>query len=469
MEDVCTELAKYLDTRGTMILAQVCKESNKSMYKDWNNRTLGSFTLRTQQYLFCKMTEEAFKTQQKCIISASLGWGKTYCSVYFFMNFFKGNVLIIVPPATCKVWIEALTKINLITPDPSNSPVLVFHNDRERHRKYYPKDCDNMFRDHRIVLTTDLNSNKFRGKPDLIIQDEYHKTDKKGKDYTFQPNFGGCKLLGLTGENIEASNNTKVLMLRDETFKEKIPEIRFHYYNIDNGRDDSYAKYGVHIEDLNDYEEEYREKFFECLKSKNKAVICTDRGKIGDAVRSWVEQLSEYKVFELKSSTQIINMFMKYVGKAILFIGSNNNEGINIFAEHIIFVKPDLINVNRIVQSIGRLVRPGNQHKIVTVNYIVGGKMGSLKALYASAYTHTNWHFNYLDTPSTDLLMSARSIMGLLGYFGDDYLKFPLVDASVVFDHIRTRERYQKVLEWWKVNHTSKSVLTEDYVDALYA
>lgn len=469
MEDVYTELAKYMDTRGTMILAQVCKESNKSMYKDWNNRTLGPFTLRTQQYLFCKMTEEAFRTKQKCILSASLGFGKTLTSVYFFINFFKGNILIIVPPVTMKVWIEALSKLNLITPNPTQSTVLVFHNDREKHRKYYPKDCDNMFRDHRIVLTTDLNSGKFRGKPDLIVQDEYHKTDKKGKSYTSQVNFYDSKLLGLTGENIQGDLHTKVLMLRDETFKDKIPDVRFHYYNVDNGRDDSYAKYGVHINNLYDFEEEYREKFFECLKTKNKAVICTDRGKIGDAVRSWVELVPEYKIFELKSSTQTINMFMRYDEKAILFIGSNNNEGLNIFAEHIIFVEPDILAVTRIRQSIGRLVRPGNKHKIVTVNYIINGKIAALKALYASSFTHPNYHLGYEDTPPISLLLGARSIMGLLGYFGDDYLKFPLVDACVVFDHIRTRERYQQVLTWWKVNHTSKSVLTEEYIDALYA
>lgn len=450
----------YCNIDSAMNLSLTSKYLNETIFYEWKRKHIKPFTLTVPQYIFSLKVHKAFRTDRICVVSAPMGWGKTLMAIYYIITInTTSNVLIVVPPTVLKVWMEELIKTGLISPKPKDSKVLVMHSTRPAHQKYHSADTMNHFIEHRIILTTNKIAHKVYGNVDLIVIDEYHKT----KHYS----TANAKILGLTAELVESDNNTRVLAMRDITFSEKIPDVQYNYYYVDNERDANYCKYGIHIEDVTDFEEDYKYQFYQCISAKNKVVISVDHGEIGKLVREWVtEMFPMYKVYELLSSTKTIDAFTTINTNAILFIGANNNEGLNILAEHILMVKPDIMLVKRIKQTLGRLRRPNNPHRTITCNFLVGGKIAVLKSYYAACYANTNWTLSYEDTPDERFLLKCLSMAGLLGY--KSIIDFPMVDGCVLFDAIHTTERCEEILEWWTRNKTEDSALNEDMIRGMY-
>src|SRR5436853_1653752 len=232
MADAIRLLANYCSVDTARILALTCQYFHQSLYAEWRSKQLKPFTLTTHQYLFCLKIHEIFQYKRKCIVSAAMGWGKTVMAIYYIMYIWKDcNVLISVPPPVLKVWIEELTRTGLISPKPADSIVLVAHSTRPMHQKYHAKDDPDWFTDHRIILTTNKIMHKIHGHVDLVVLDEYHKL--KSFD---NPEV---KILGLTAENLESTPSSRVLAIRDITFSDRIPDVSYHYYMVDNDRDAS--------------------------------------------------------------------------------------------------------------------------------------------------------------------------------------------------------------------------------------
>lgn len=452
----------------TISLSHTCKQLHSLYMRDWSTKKIGikgqELTLKLEQYIFCAKAHEAFKHMDICILSCMMGFGKTICSIYYMMKFHKfGNVLITVPPNCLKTWIAELTRVGLLKAKPMESEVLVYHSIRPNHQKLVSEET-NMFLYNRIILTSDNNTAKIKGDISLMIRDEYHKPTKMGlRDFTSDTPY---KILGLTGNDIVPCFDYRILKLKDVDFGEKIPQVDFRYYNVDNGKDDKYCKYKFHIEDVYSYADEYEREVTNCITSKDKVVIFVDRGDIGTLVREWVSKLYEYKVFELKSSNNTLKTFNVYRDKAILFILSSANEGLNVFEEHMIIIKPDMMATDRIIQSLGRLRRPLNPYPVVTCNFIVGGKVALIKSFYAACYSTISWDLGHENSPPESFLLKCAGIIGLFGF--TNVTDFPKVDGCVVFDAIHTRERYELVSKWWLANKTSDSVLTIDHINALY-
>lgn len=447
-------------------LSHTCKVFNEVITKEWSNKTLSPYTLRSYQYMFSVKVNEAFKVVNNCIISANMGSGKTVTAIYFIMNFYKHkNILIACPPSTLKIWLAELTKVGLLKSKVEESTVLVFHSNRPKHQAHHNL-CTNVYDSHRIVLTTDMIVGKIKGTPDLLIRDETHKPVKKSIGNWFGAN-STVKTLGLTAEDVEPSFDTRVLKLIDNNFNDKIPNIEYDFHVVNSDKLGSYAKYGVHVTDVMDNADEYRVLLIECIQKRQKVVIFLDKGGIGTSVREWIdEDLEDYKVFELLSTNKTLDSFHSYTKKAILFVGSSNNEGLNIFEENLILFKPDIMAVTRTKQTIGRLRRPGNSYSTVHCDIIVGDKIGLLKSFYATCYADQSWNFGMDDSPNPDFLLKCSGIMGLMGYA--DFLEFPRVDACIIFDSVHTRERHDLVLNWWLENKTPDCVLTPDHINALY-
>jgi len=216
-----------------------------------------------------------------------------------------------------------------------------------------------------------------------------------------------------------------------------------------------------------DNADDYRSILIKCIQAKQKVVIFLDKGGIGTEVRQWIDDdLDDYKVFELLSTTKTLDTFHSYTKKAILFVGSSNNEGLNIFEENLILFKPDIMASTRIKQSIGRLRRPGNKYETVNCDIIVGDKIGLLKSFYSTCYSGFTWVLGFIDSPNPEFRQKCIGIMGLMGF--KDFLDFPRIDACVIFDNVHTRERYELVSNWWLKNKGDNSVLTLDHINALY-
>lgn len=513
--DVWRVISEYLPVSQIIAMSQVNKYVRLLAEKFYTTK-LGPFTLSAQQYIFTLRINEIFKAQEpllykkpdppvipvigwgnwgisahqlqnkyKCIVSAPMGWGKTMMAIFYIDTYNKTkNSLIVVPPHVLKVWVTELEGIGFIKPDPGKSKVLVYHNMRTKHMAYAKN--NNVFSNHKIVICTcsmystllyiycgsipnRLNSNITESaKIDMTIVDEFHKCSTW--PFVNQIGLDGGQLLGLTAEDVVTDDLSSVLKLKDIEYVDRIPDISFKFYIVDNG-ENSYHKAAYHINDIVRHETLYATKLKECLKKKKKAVICVDRGSIGDMTRRWVNQIVKgddplYKVFELRSSTKVITSFLNYNGKAVLFIGPNNNEGLNIFAKHIIIIKPDMMNCARLRQTVNRVRRPNNTNTKVTCSFIAGGQVAFLKSFYAACYSNPSWLFKYDETPTELYLLKCLNMIGLLGY--DDILNLSMVDGCIIFDYNQVKSRKDEVVEWWKLNREEHTILSVKKIERIY-
>lgn len=481
--------------------------TNKVLYqllsKIWGNIKFGPYVLSIQQYFMYKKVHETFTSgKRRSNIIAPMGWGKTLTALYYSkmitddckndnFNFFtqnpeNKNVLIVVPPAVLKVWIEELIKLKFLAPHPEKSKVLVAHSCRTFHNSYLKTIAKlpltgttnkGWFTNHNIVITT---SQKYKKLPNilfenggwgvgLIIFDEIHKI--KVHSYS-QHNH--INVLGLSAELPKSMMQCIVPewctinnQITDNQYSEKLPQITFEYYQINNGST-NFGKKTVHISDINVHHSEYKYNLKKCIKHKSKIVICVDKGQIGDTIREMVKILfPERIVYELINSNQVIDRFYKSKEKSILYIGSSNNEGLNILAENLLIIKPDMMAVNRIRQTIGRIKRPNNPNRNVTCSFIIGGKIGLLKTFYGVCYSNENWNLGYKDFPTKSFLKRTETILSLLNC--SDIQSLSPIDGCVIFDGKRKDGRIDKVLEWWTKNKDDNTILDIDKIEKLYA
>jgi hypothetical protein len=191
-----------------------------------------------------------------------------------------------------------------------------------------------------------------------------------------------------------------------------------------------------------------------------------DRGKIGDIVMDIIKhELPEYKVFKVSGSLDTIKKHMKYKGKSILLLSSMANDGLNLLIDNIILVKPDLFCISRIKQTFGRLLRPNNENRNVTINIITNGRVCILKIIYAIIYSNLDWTLLHDEEPSIDLLTKGETIAKLLGY--NNIQNINMVDYAIIFDRYKGESRCEQIITWWN-KYKTNTKLTEDIIKTLY-
>jgi hypothetical protein len=469
MESYTEELTWNMDCMGAIFDCLKIDDKislsmvNKTISGSINNtklnvsgKKIGPYTLRPQQYITCMKIDEKLKKEQLVVLGAPMGFGKTLTTIYYIDKFAcDDTVLIVVPPAVIGTWIAELNKVGYLDSDPSKSKVLVNHTCRPKHKLFF--DSSNPFKNNRIILTTTKSEHKVAGNIDLTIYDEYHNVSMFFID--------DKKILGLTGE-IGTIHNLKNAVIAGINLSEKIPSIKFKWWYVENGMI-RYETYGQHIVSFEQYKKNYKNNLLSYVSSVNKTVICVDKGEIGKEIRGWIkDDLPDYKIYEHVGSTKVLDTFAVHKGKAVLFIGSKKNEGLNILVENMIIVNPDIMSCTRIRQTIARLMRPNNPHKTVNINFLVGGKIGLLKSYYASCYANIDWTFSFEKYPVESLLYKSASIAMMLGY--KRIIDLPNADGCVIFDNVYNKERCQSVLEWWKKHKSTNSVLTPELIESLY-
>jgi len=463
--DAWRVIGSFASVDTLMRLTQVSTYMHRIIEGFWKMK-IAPFTLTAQQYMFCLKIQEVFeKPKIKEVVTVQpMGWGKTLMAIYYIEKFCKDvNTLILVPPHVLKVWMKELITLKFILPDPKKSKVLVCHNSRPKHFHYYHNEATGnipFFEHHRIIIATRLRP-LFKDRVNFVVIDEFHKNY-----HYFLHDYGeSVRFLGLTAEDVKPNLTRKVLRLKDDEYEDRLPDIDYHYYVVDNGVE-KFNKKQVHIFDMMENEDAYNKQLLLSLKGKKKAVISVDRGCIGDYVRKFIDEDGRYKVFELLSSMATVDKFLSCEDEAVLFIGSNNNEGLNILAEHLIMIKPDTMNCSRIRQTINRIRRPNNPHKKLTCNFVVGGELALIKTFYSTCYANSPWGLSYDDSPDASFLFKCCSIMKLLGC--NNVLELPLPDGCIIFDSERGVSRCDDVLKWWEQNKTSDTILTTKTIMGLY-
>jgi hypothetical protein len=174
----------------------------------------------------------------------------------------------------------------------------------------------------------------------------------------------------------------------------------------------------------------------------------------------------QYKVFRLVDSCNRITAFETHPGPAILYINSVNNEGLNINADVLFMLDPASINVNRCIQTAGRIQRTSSTRAAVNV-VLFGSPEETLRLKYtvimAQATTgKTPWPFFYDTLPSPVWLHKAFTLMRILC---GDIDTADIADAAVCLAASPGNE--DEHVSWWESRKGPESVLTAAQVRLL--
>lgn len=424
-------------------------------------------TMRTRQVLAGMRMNEIFQNKNYCSFVAPMGWGKTLTVINFILNCvekYNWNVHLYLPSSVVKVWIAELIKIGLLKSKPENSKVLLLVPNRIHHKAKVEALLDpkkmytdqNIYTDHKIILSScRMKRTGTFPQTDLIVIDEIQKI----KEF---PHYK--RLLTMTGEYKEGGD----IVVKDPGYKETIPEIEFFFQTIKT-LEDLDAKSGNKTDHCNDIllnKNKYEDEIKKCLKHKRKVVVYTDGGVVGTTVKEIIEKIyPDRKLFHLRTSMVVVDKFHVFEGKCVLFINTASNEGLNILEENMVFIKPGMVSVTRIRQTIGRMKRPNNNYKNITCTFIGSGKIDYLKSYYAAVYSNVDWVYDFDDYPDAYFLLGAGIACRLLK---KEICTLDLIDGAVVFDSIRRRERMNVVLKWWTTYKLETSILTPKLIELFY-
>ena len=469
--------------------------------------------LRQLQYIVSLSIKEKFKTNRCVVLQCPLGAGKTFMALHYAMNVeTESRIIVIVPSSVLKVWINECIKASLYHADPEKSKVLIFDSQRPKHVQYVKDKCldkvleyarehkmndvleyakekelkeildyatsqgyisllqyaqfaglEEVLQTHVVIMKTSTYKKEEIGTVDfeLLINDEYHKTQIDGPD----------KTLGLTGEStykVKSSKDHKRVILRSGfvDYKEKIPNVIYKQFNIDNTVDGHLGTIAHSTELLNKQQEEYRRQIVKCVKTYMKITIFVGDGAVGKNVKKWIEEdCPKYSAFQLASSAVTIKKFLESPGAAVLYINTNSCEGLNIFGEALLLLNPDIMSVIRIKQVIGRLLRPNNPHENVYVNYVMYGRIAELKAAYARCYADCRFDLELKEYPTDIALFKSGMIIRMLKC---DIWNIPIPDGCLIFDQVRTEKRYKEMKTWWLEHRTEDTCLNNSLIEMLY-
>jgi hypothetical protein len=465
--DVIFEIFKYLKQREKLSISLVSKSCNKIYkYMVSGASKFQTIILRYNQYLAICAIVQLLKTSNRCVFNALPGYGKTITAIdIVYKEMPDKNSGIAVPSHTLKVWIDEFTRLKLYDANPTKSQVLVLHGSRPAHYKNYKgvKNFDDIFKDHRVFITTPEILRKYGGTVQLLIVDESQRIEK------FTVRCPRQKTILLTG----SCPNSLDVQLGNVVYsgyinKEILPIVKYKYRVIEVDRT-SKGNRRDQIEDIKSNTEQYKKFIVRSIKNNTKPCIMVDGGIIGREITTIIkDNFPDYKIFELKGSSRVVDQHQKYEKKSVLIISITNCEGLNIFFNNLIILKSDTICSTRLNQAIARCVRPPNPNKKITVTFITSGRLGFLKTLYTVCNREAGWPFKIEESPGVESLFKSDTIAKLIGHEldFDDLINY--VDLSIIFDNIKGEKRYKEVIDWWKNNRTPDTKLSKTIIKKMY-
>lgn len=464
--DVIFEIFKYIKHRDKLSLSLVSKTCN-NLYKYIvsGDSKFQTVILRYNQYLAVCAIQQLLKTSNRSVFNALPGYGKTISALYYIYRIEKDkNCGIVVPSHTLKVWIDEFIRLKLYDANPTKSKILVLHGSRPAHQKSCRGmvNFDDIFQNNRVFITTSQITHKYQGKIPLLIIDESQRIENLIKKDIAQKTI---LLTGSTPNSVDVEQ--KNVVYSGFINKEILPIVRYKYRVVGTDRTSKGNRHDQ-IEDIHKNTEQYKKFIVSSIKHNNKPCIMVDGGIIGREITAIIrENFPNHKIFELKSSSRIIDQHQKCKVDSVLIISISNCEGLNLFFNNLIIIKSDMISSTRLNQAIARCVRPPNPNKRITVTFITSGRLGFLKTFHTVYTRETSWPFKIRDSPVVDSLFKSDTIAKLIGY--DDVLQCTnYVDLCIIFDDVKGEKRLNEVINWWKENKTSNTKLTKSIIKKMY-
>jgi hypothetical protein len=456
--DCVSEIIQYLDYTILLPFSLTCKGYvGLLLYYAKVNSKFSTIILKYSQFMAVCDMKEQLKFYNNVVLCAPMGYGKTITLLYYcFVVNTKDNFTIVVPPNVFKVWIKELIQLKLYDKILEKSAICIQHSSRPSHHINHQGLLDTIHLSHRVFITTSNILCKMKGSTGIIIVDEAHKIVIHNIKYK--------KLICLTANKPTPRARVNLnYIYHGFIHRDILPTVHYKWFILNNV---SCTRFYEHMDDMINYIDDFTKNLIRCVTQYDKTCIMVDRGTTGTVVNDILKHhMGDYKLFKVSNSLDVVDRYIKYKGKAILMLSSMANDGLNLLLDNIILIKPDLYCISRIKQTFGRIKRPNNPHKDVTINIITNGRVCILKIIYAIIYSNLDWTLHHEEEPSIDLLTKGETVAKLLGYH--DIKDINMVDYAIIFDRCKGEARCHQVMTWWN-KYKNNTKLTEDIIRTLY-
>lgn len=191
--------------------------------------------------------------------------------------------------------------------------------------------------------------------------------------------------------------------------------------------------------------------------------ICVITTNVNIEYMAKEEGFPDKKIFILKGGATTIPRFNAYEDKAILFVNTNQNEGINVHANALIIPNPGEMNTNNLIQTFGRVLRTGNDNEYVYIYLLCFGDLDFYRACYARCFSINAWKFKYDTAPTLSYLVKCAAMFRLTGTKMDTIRK---EDGCILFADpvLLGKKGPKKLYDWWKENTPGDASLYEESI-----
>ena len=470
MQYICEDVVgiiinKKPDLMALMLVSKrYYKIVNKLLKIQVPDKLSKQITLKRKQYIASYYINKKMQDYQNVVLNCPPGFGKTFTAIHYVFFRYEFSAFVVVPPHVLKVWIEEIEKISYYHSNPEETKVIIYDTCRQKHKKYCDNNIDKICEQYKMVIMKVNTYKKYyyevmKMNPGLIIYDESHKENINIPYNTIQT-------LGLTAEYVLPRNNTEIISFGYNDYYLSIPMAIHSIINLDKDNEGSLSTIIHSNNKYYEYQSKYRKAISKKINKYNKPVICVGDGVIGADIKTWIsEECPDYKIFNLKTSAKTIDKFLTCNEPSILFIGTTCNEGLNIPAEALILINPDIMSAIRIKQLTSRLLRPNSEYKQVYINHILMGKSAALKIAYTRCFSDCRWNFKIEEYPTANILKHCHILLKFLDKSPSDISN---VDGCVIFNNFKFSNWLETILSWWNYNKEEDTCLTEDIIKLMY-
>lgn len=431
-----------------------------------------------------------------------------------------GTGIVLVKSPYDKVWLEEADKLGWYCAEPRESKVVFAIPARVRHLTYAAQ-LEKMPTNQIFVVSETYIDRIIKVFEKIIgnerismVIDEAHKS---GQLYSMFTELNRCiiidKIMLLSAERYEGTERT-VLALTNSEYKQitikdegsKIPKVRWNFVKINSNPLEEANKikllldnvlekhnkvslvltgnlsnfivshitaYNKSIEDSN--KDSSSEDSSSSDSSSSSETIIRKRGrkpvnkkKTSSRNKSKKEPLpGTVKLYVQKTGIKTIGKFndAPETNKCLLLINTGQNIGINVHSSAHVIVGAGHHDVRTTCQTVSRVVRAGNKRKYVDVYMVAIGDHQYNRSIYARCFygTRDMWPFPLTLLPTSEHLVKSLSIMRLMG---ENPETINNVDGQIIFS-LLTPDIADDVVEWWNINKTSDTCLSEGAIRAI--
>ena len=418
-KDLFTIISQHCDTSSLVNLACSCKCFWDAYISGNYKKQLGNFKLRYIQTIIAERVHKG----ELINLNAPISYGKTaigYGCIFFDSSPFKprtGNIwIIIVPTKAVETWKQEAIKIFgkeiFDRKNPYTSPLLILNTKLSPYHNRLILSDTNLTQSNHIILISNNKTKRFILTQNYnLIVDEAHTNSLWHKNV----NTKVIKSILLSASLIHDADLEKMLTQMKYksitvgwTQANNIPSINFFYVDTPEYTYGKVLLKGRYID-----QDIYIGKIDYLLSQMKscRVVIFYPPGDAYENIYSPLNQVCTKYNFSLVvyNTLQSVIKFESCMNQ-VLLISHTESESININAEACICIRPDYLNLDRINQMVGRVLRSTNPNKIVYVYNITPKGYPKYKTIYANSHYLCNVTLNDKDIEPDHLLTGFRTL-----------------------------------------------------------